>query len=100
MMNTSILLGITLGVLIGGAFAWLQLLAARRNELLQKRQQPTGILRQVPGSMARVAFLLMTLVAVQVFFPGADKWSLSGALVVAYGIPFFWRLKDRISQAR
>jgi len=99
-MNTSILLGIALGIVIGGAFAWMQLLAARRNELLQKQQRPSGILRQVPGSMTRVAFLLMALVAVQVFFPQADKWCLSGALVVAYGIPFFWRLKDRISQAR
>ena len=59
-----------------------------------------GILRQVPGSMARVAFLLMALVAVQILFPGADKWWLSGALAVAYGIPFFWQLKDRITQAR
>jgi hypothetical protein len=54
----------------------------------------------VPGSMARVAFLLMALVAVQILFPSADKWWLSGALAVAYGIPFFWQLKDRISQAR
>ena len=99
-MNSAILLGILLGLIIGSAFAWLQLRAARRNELLQQQQQPTGALHQVPGSMGRVAFLLMALVAVQVFFPHADKWSLSGALVVAYGIPFAWRLKDRISQAR
>jgi hypothetical protein len=98
-MNTSILLGIILGMTIGGAFAGLQLRAARRNETIGK-QLPGGILRQVPGSMTRVAFLLMTLVAVQVFFPGADKWWLSGALAVAYAIPFFWQLKDRISQAR
>jgi len=99
-MNSSILLGITLGILIGGSFAWLQLRAARRNELLQKQQQSPEILRQVPGSMTRVAYLLMALVAAQVFFPHADKWCLSAALVVAYGIPFFWRLKDKISQAR
>ncbi|HUI06472.1 MAG TPA: hypothetical protein VL486_05650 [Verrucomicrobiae bacterium] len=99
-MNSSILLGITLGTLIGGAFAWMQLRAARRNELLQRQQQSPEILRQVPGSLTRVAFLLMALVAVQVFFPQADKWCLSGALVVAYGIPFFWRLRDRIPQAR
>ncbi|HUJ71118.1 MAG TPA: hypothetical protein VLZ30_02670, partial [Verrucomicrobiae bacterium] len=83
-MNTSVLLGITLGTLIGGAFAWMQLRAARRNERLQEQHQSPEILRQVPGSMTRVAFLLMALVAVQIFFPNADKWWLSGALVVAY----------------
>ena len=95
----SILLGIVLGMTIGASFAWLQLLAARRNEMLSK-QLPIGILRQVPGSMGRVALLLMALVAVQVLFPMANKWWLSGALAVAYAIPFSWQLKDRISQAR
>jgi hypothetical protein len=97
-MNVSILLGIVLGMTIGASFAWLQLLAARRNEMLQK-QEPLGILRQIPGSTGRVALLLMALVAVQVLFPTADKWWLSGSLVISYGIPFFWRLKDRTSQA-
>ncbi|HUJ09407.1 MAG TPA: hypothetical protein VL171_05215 [Verrucomicrobiae bacterium] len=97
-MTLSILLGIVLGVTIGGAFAWLQLLAARRNEMIEK-QQPVGILQQVPGSMGRVALLLMALVVVQVVFPTANKWWLSGSLVIAYGIPFFWRLKYKLSQA-
>lgn len=98
-MTISILLGIILGMIIGAAFAGLQLLAARRNETVGN-QLPGWILRQVPGSMGRVALLLMALVAVQVLFPAANKWWLSGSLVIAYGIPFFWRLKDRVSQAR
>ena len=89
-----------LGLAIGGAFAWLQFQALRRNELLEKQEQLPGLLKQLPGSGARVAFLLMALVAVQAFFPRADKWCLSAALVAAYGIPFVWRLKDRISQVR
>ena len=99
-MNPSIALGITLGIVIGGAFAWMQLLAARRNEFLQKQRCPTGILRQVPGSTARVAFLLMSLIAVQIMFPGADRRWLSGALAISYAIPFLWRLKIKFSQIR
>ena len=99
-MNTSVGLGLILGLLIGGAFAWLQFQALRRNELLEKQQQLPAFLKQLPRSGVRVAFLLATLVAVQVFFPAADKWWLSGTLAVAYGIPFCWRLKDRISPSR
>jgi hypothetical protein len=94
-MAGSILLGVTLGASIGGAFAWLQLMALRRNELLEQSQKLPGWLRQVPSSMGRVTLLLMALVGVQVVFPGADKWWLSGALAVAYGLPFFWRLNER-----
>ena len=36
-MNFSILQGVAVGIILGGAFAWLQLQALRRNELLEKR---------------------------------------------------------------
>jgi hypothetical protein len=49
----------------------------------------------LPGTGGRTAFLLIALVLVQVLFPTADKWWLTGGLVVAYGIPFFWRIKDK-----
>jgi hypothetical protein len=91
-MNTSVVLGLILGLVIGGAFAWLQLQALRRNELLEKRQELSTLLKQIPGSGARVAFLLVTLVLVQVLVPTANKWWLTGGLAVGYGIPFLWRL--------
>ena len=91
-MSTSIVQGIALGAIIGGGFAWLQLQALRRNELLERRQELPSLLKRLPGSGARVAFLLMALVLVQVLTPAADKWWLSGSLIVTSSIPILWRL--------
>jgi len=99
-MGVNAWLGLILGMAIGGTFARLQLLALRRNELLEQRQQLPGLLRQLPGAGGRVAFLLVALVLVQVLFPAADKWWLSGGLVITYAIPFLWRLKDKYSNRR
>ncbi|HUK83296.1 MAG TPA: hypothetical protein VLZ12_11775 [Verrucomicrobiae bacterium] len=99
-MNYSTLLGVALGTIIGGVFAWLQLQALYRNELLEKRRQLPMLLRQIPGSGVRVAFLLMALALVQVLVPTADKWWLTGSLAVSYGIPFLWRLRHLRSPAR
>ena len=92
-MNFSILQGVAFGIILGGAFAWLQLQALRRNELLEKRQELPTLLKQLPGSGGRVAFLLIALVLVQVLVPNVDKWWLSGSLAVSYGIPFLLRLR-------
>ena len=81
-----------MGILTGGVFAWVQLQALRRNELLAKRQQLPTILKRLPGSGIRVAFLLMALVLVQILAPGVDKWWLSGSLIVSSSIPIVWRL--------
>ena len=94
METHSVLLGIILGMVIGAAFAWLQLLAAQRREMLEKQQQVPTLLRQLPGSGARVAFLLMALILVQIFVPDANKWWLSGSLVVCSGVPALWRLRQ------
>ena len=92
-MNFSILQGMAVGIILGGAFAWLQLQTLRRNELLEKRQELPTLLKQLPGSGGRVAFLLIALVLVQVLVPNVDKWWLSGSLAVSYGIPFLLRLR-------
>jgi hypothetical protein len=97
-METSIWLGLILGMVIGSAFAWLQMLALRRNEMLEKQQQLPGLFKLIPGSMGRVAFLLMALVLVQVLFPGVNLWWLTGGLVVTYAIPFIWQMKNRFSR--
>lgn len=97
-MNESIWLGLVLGMVIGGIFAWLQFQALRRNEMLERKQQLPSLLKQLPGSAGRIAFLLVALVAVQVLFPGVNLWWLTGSLVVTYAIPFVWKLKDRFSR--
>jgi hypothetical protein len=92
-MNTSSFLGIVLGVIIGGTFAWLQLLALRRNELLEKQEKVPTLLRQIPGSGGRVAFLLMALVLAQALFHEANVVWMAAGVAVAYAIPFAWRLR-------
>jgi len=71
-MNTPAIFGLALGALIGMGFAWLQLQALRRNELLDQQRDIPGWLKQVPGSMGRVAFLLITFVLAQVVCPRAN----------------------------
>ena len=97
-MNTSVYLGIIVGAVIGGAFAWLQLLALRRNELLEKQEKVPTLLRQVPGSGGRVAFLLMALALAQVLFQKASVVWMAAGVAVAYAIPFVMRLKVKYQQ--
>jgi hypothetical protein len=53
----------------------------------------------MPGSMRRVAFLLIALVIVQILCPilfvGASEWWVSGGVVAGYGALLFRRLRDR-----
>lgn len=96
-------LGLSVGVVIGGLYAWLQLSALRRHELRQKEQgRLPSVAGMVPGSMMRVALLLVALVAVQVIDRDKriDLMWLMISLAVAYGIPFFWRLWQMYSQRK
>jgi L-asparagine transporter-like permease len=102
-MDSSTVLGVVLGVLIGGVYAVLQLSALRKNEQRQQQGEPVRIGGMVPGSMTRVALLLMALVLVQVLVPNDKKttsfyWSLTISLAVTYSVPFFWKLKDMMSR--
>jgi len=97
-MNITMCLGIILGVIIGAAFAWLQLLALRRNEMLERQERLPTLLRQIPGSMGRCAFLLMALVAAQALFQKANVVWMAAGVAVAYAIPFIWRLRTKYLQ--
>jgi hypothetical protein len=102
-MDSSQVLGVVLGVLIGGAYAALQLSALRKNELRQQQGEPVRIGGMVPGSMTRVVLLLVALVLVQVVVPAEKKttnfyWSLTISLAVTYSVPFFWKLKGMMSR--
>ena len=94
-MNISIALGLVLGVTIGGIFAWLQMLALHRNELMERNEHVPALLRQIPGSMGRCAFLLIALAGVQVLFPSASLPWMSAGFFVSYSLPFIWRLKEK-----
>ena len=88
---------LVLGGVIGLAFGMIQNAALLRN----KRRQQAGDLNSgwavMPGSMRRVAFLMMALVIVQVacpFFFHNDiiQWLVSTGVVAGYG----WTMLDQV----
>jgi hypothetical protein len=87
------------GGLIGLSFGWLQDLALRRH---QKREQSGNFNNGwavMPGSMRRVAYLLVALALVQllcpVLFVGISQWCVSAGVVLGYGTLLFRRLRQR-----
>jgi hypothetical protein len=90
------------GGLIGVAFGQLQNVARRRNE----KREAAGTLNSgwslMPGSGVRVAYLLITLVLIQIICPmlfknGSTQWWVSGGVVVGYGLMLALQLRERLS---
>jgi multisubunit Na+/H+ antiporter MnhB subunit len=84
--------GLVIGVAIGVVY-----IALQRAELRRKNAaiQPRGVWALVPGAVGRLVFLVAAWwLAFQ--FTVADKYWLTGGLVVAYSLPFFWQLKQMI----
>ena len=89
---------IILGGIIGYAFGALQ-----KKALLQhKKRQDEGKLGSgwaiMPGSMGRVAILLIALAALQLLFPiffegSTIPWLVSGGVVIGYGAELFHQLR-------
>ena len=83
------LTALLVGAIIGVGFGMIQDAARRRNE---KRQQ-SGELKNpwmvMPGSGARVAYLLVALVLIQLvcplLFKDGIQWWVSGGVVAGYG---------------
>ena len=100
-MDQDAWLGLLTGMIIGGVYAWWQLRALARNVRIQReRGEVPAVTSMLPGSMTRVAVLLMTLIVAQVVFPRANlKWVAIG-VGIAYGVPFLLRLKSMISQKK
>ena len=96
-MNTFlILLAVAAGGAIGYCFGLIQNRAFRRNQ----RSQQAGSLNTgwavMPGSMTRVAYLLLVLVAIQLLCPllfkDGTQWWVSGGVVMGYGYTLYRRL--------
>ncbi len=91
------------GVVIGVSFGLIQAAALRRNQ----ERQGTGTLGNgwtvMPGSMRRVAYLLLALVLVQVICPllftGSTPWWVSGGVVVGYGVVLYRQLRQRLARS-
>ncbi len=89
--------GLIAGILIGVGFGWLQNTALRR---YQKRQREAGLSEWnvMPGSMRRVAGLMIALLVIQLICPllfkDGTQWWVSGGVCLGYGSLLFWRLKQ------
>ena len=94
-----VVVAVIAGGAIGYCFGLIQNLALRRNE----RRQQSGDLNTgwavMPGSMSRVAYLLIVLVAIQILCPllfkEGTQWWVSAGVVLGYGYVLFRRLVQR-----
>jgi hypothetical protein len=93
------LLALVAGILIGLGFGLLQNLGLRRNQKLQQSGALKNEWGVVPGSMRRVAYLLVALVLVQLLCPllfvNGSQWWVSGGVVLGYGAFLSRRLLQR-----
>jgi hypothetical protein len=92
--------GLGAGAVVGYAFGLLQQAALRRNEKRQLEGKLHSGWSLMPGAGARVAYLLLTLILVQVICPllfrDGTQWWVSGGVVAGYG----WTLFKHLQLAR
>jgi hypothetical protein len=92
------------GALIGYAFGNIQKFAARRNQQLHSAGQLNSGWAVMPGSMRRVAYLLVALAGVQLICPllfaNGCQWWVSGGVVAGYGAILFQQLRLRMAGGR
>lgn len=94
-----ILVAVVAGGAVGYFFGLIQQFALRRNE----RRQQSGDLNNgwavMPGSMTRVAYLLIVLVIIQIacplLFKDGTQWWVSAGVVMGYGYVLFRKLVQR-----
>ncbi len=92
------------GLLAGGAigllFGTLQQAALRRHERLEQTGKLKNGWSLMPGSGARIAYLLLALILVQLICPllfaDGTQWWVSAGLVVGYGWTLYQQLRQRL----
>jgi len=93
--------GLAAGVTIGLAFGRLQEAALRRNQQRQEKNLLHSGWSLMPGSMTRVAMLLVALVLVQLvcplLFTHYSQWWVSGGVVLGYGVMLWRQLRQRMA---
>lgn len=99
-MNTFlVVLAVVAGGAIGYGFGLVQNFALRRNQRRQDRGDFNTAWTVMPGSMSRVAYLLIVLVAIQIICPllfkDGTQWWVSAGVVLGYGYVLFRRLVQR-----
>jgi hypothetical protein len=95
---------LTAGAFIGMAFGAIQKAAARKNQILHSSGQLNSGWAVMPGSMRRVAYLLVALAGVQVICPllftNGTQWWVSGGVVAGYGLVLAQELRRRMTARR
>src|SRR5260221_7097183 len=92
-------IGLIAGGVIGLGFGAVQDIALRRNQKLQQSGNLNNGWAVMPGSMRRVAYLMITLVLVQIvcplLFEGSTQWWVSAGVAVGYGGMLLRQLRQR-----
>lgn len=96
--------GFVAGLSIGYAFGLIQNAAARQNQQRQERGLFQSGWSLMPGSMTRVAMLLLALALVQfscpLIFTHYSQWCVSGGVVAGYGAVLWQQLRKRMAACR
>ena len=96
--------GLMAGGAIGFAFGLLQQAALRRHAQLEQSGKLKNGWSLIPGSGARVAYLLLALVLVQLvcplLFADGTQWWVSAGLVIGYGSQLYRQLRLRLKESR
>lgn len=92
--------GLVVGGIIGTAFGAIQNAASLRNEKSQQAGKLKSGWAIMPGSMRRVAFLMIALVLVQVgmpmLFEGVSQWMVSAGVVLGYGWMLYAEFRRKV----
>lgn len=107
-MSLTILLRLVLGTSVGGimgyGFGLLQRYAHSRHQRLQDAGKLNSGWAIMPGSMKRVVYLLIALMLVQVlcplFFQDWTQWSVSVGVALGYGVVLYLELRRRLAENR
>ena len=96
--------GLISGSVIGLAFGAIQNNALRRHQALVQSGKLNNGWMVMPGSMRRVAYLLMALALVQflcpLLFSNGCQWWVSGGVVAGYGWMLYKQLREKLAQNR
>jgi hypothetical protein len=94
-----IIAALAVGGAIGFWFGTIQNAALKRNKKKYESGQLKSGLFIMPGSMNRIATLLIILVVIQLaipqFFHGNIQWILSAGIILGYGWTFVKQLRNR-----
>lgn len=100
----AIIAALLAGGAIGYCFGIVQAIARRKNEEREKVGNLKSGWSLMPGSGARVAYLLIALVIVQVVCPlifnDSTKWWVSGGVALGYGVSLFRQLRQRLAGSK